>query len=78
MKWFGGAILQLDGVNMDTFMQAINEAIHPNTLFFNSISLEPPHSIDELFQCANRYAMLEDDIKVPSQRISQVSQHEHN
>lgn len=49
MKWFGETILQLDGVSMDIVMQAINEVIHPNTPFFNSISLEPSHSIDELF-----------------------------
>lgn len=33
MKRFGGAILQLDGVSMDTVMQAIKEAIYPNTIF---------------------------------------------
>lgn len=66
MKWFGEAILQLDGLSMDIVMQAINEAIHPNTPFFNSISLEPSHSIDELFQRVNCYAMLENDLKVTS------------
>lgn len=66
MKWFGEAILQLDGVSVDIVMQAINEAIHPNTPFFNSISLKPSHSIDELFQRVNYYAMLENDPKASS------------
>lgn len=73
IKRFGGAILQLNGVSMDTVMWVIKEAIHLNAPFFNSISLEPPHLIDELFQYANCYAMLEDDLKAASQRISRVS-----
>ena len=42
MKRFGVAILQLNEVSMDTVIQAIKEAIFPNTHFLNSISLDPP------------------------------------
>ena len=58
MKRFGVAILQLNEVSMDTVIQAIKEAIFPNTHFFNSISLDPPLSIEEFFQRANKYSML--------------------
>ena len=34
---------------MDIMMHAIKESIFPNTLFFNSISLDPLMTIDELF-----------------------------
>ena len=40
----------------------IKQAIHPNTKFFDSLSLYPLATVDELFQIGNQYAMLEDDI----------------
>ena len=55
MKCFGVVILQLDIVILDIVLQAIC----PNTQFFDSLSLHPPTSIDELFQRGNQYAMLE-------------------
>lgn len=69
MKRFGGAILQLDEVSMDTIMQAI----FPNTPFFNSISLKPPVSMDELFQIANKYSILKDDLRVATHRALSVA-----
>ena len=62
MKCFGAAILQLDSVSLDTVLQTMKQAILPNTQFFDSLSLHPPMTIDELFQRGNQYAMLEDDI----------------
>ena len=62
MKRFGAALLQLDFVSSNTALQAIKQAIRPNTQFFNSLSFQPPTSIDELFKRGNQYAMLEDDV----------------
>ena len=42
MKCFGVAILQLDISSMDIVMQVVKPAIHPNTEFFNSLSLHLP------------------------------------
>ena len=50
MKPFGVALQQLEAVNSDTALQAVKQVIHPNTQFFDSLSLHPPSSIDELFQ----------------------------
>ena len=69
MKSFGVALLQLDTVSSDTGLQAAKQAIRPNTQFFNSLSLHPPASIDELFQIANQYAMLEDDVVAATKRM---------
>lgn len=49
---------------MDTVMQAI----FPNTPFSHSISLNPLGFIDELFQRANKYSMLEDDLRVATKQ----------
>ena len=39
MKRFGSALLQLDSVRSDTTLQAVKQAIRPNTQFFDSLSL---------------------------------------
>ena len=54
MKHFGAAILQLEVVIPDTILQAVKQAIRPNTQFFDSLSLHPPTTIDELFQMGNQ------------------------
>ena len=50
MKCFGAAILQLNVVSTAMVMQAVKQAICPNTQFFNSLSLHPPAIVNELFQ----------------------------
>ena len=65
MKNFGGVIyiLLLEQVSIDIVKQAIKEVILSNSQFFTSISLKPPESVDDLFQCANnQYAILKDDL----------------
>ena len=62
MKCVGEPIHQLDVVSPDTVLQAVKLVIHPNTQFFDSLSLHPPTTIDKVFQRGNQYAMLEDDI----------------
>ena len=68
MKQFGLSLLQLDSVSSDTALQAVKQAIHPNMQFFDSFSLQPPASIDELFQRGNQYAMLGDDVSAATKR----------
>ena len=50
IKHFGAANLQLEAVSLDTILQAVKQAICPNTQFFDSLLLHPPETIDELFQ----------------------------
>ena len=53
MKLFGVAILQLDVVSPDTVLHVVKQAIRYNTQFFDSLSLYPPITIDDLFQRGN-------------------------
>ena len=68
MKQFRVTLLQLDFVSTDTALQAVKQVNRPNTQFFDSLSLQPLTSIDELFQRGNQYAMLEDDIVVATKQ----------
>ena len=49
MKRFRVAILQLYTMSKDTVMQAIKQAIFPNSQFIDSLSLHLLTTIDELF-----------------------------
>ena len=62
MKRFGATILQLEVVSLNIFLQAVKQAIRPNTQFFDSLSLHLPTTIDKLFLRENHHTMLEDDI----------------
>ena len=64
MKHFEVAILQLDVVSLDMILQAVKQVIRLNTQFFDSLSLHPPTTVDELFQRGNQYTMLEDDVAI--------------
>ena len=70
MKCFRAALLQLDSVSSDTTLQAVKQAIRLNTQFFDSLSLQPSASIDELFQRGNQYAMLKDDVMAATKRMA--------
>ena len=73
MKHCGVAILQLDAVSPDTILQAMKQAIRHNTQFFDSLSLHPLATVDELFQRGNQCAMLEDDIVAATKRTIAIT-----
>ena len=68
MKHFGVAILQLDTVIPNTVLQSIKLVIRPNTQFFDSLSLHPLTSINELFKRGNQYDMLKDEVSVTTKQ----------
>ena len=49
MKRFEAVILQLYAVSPDKVLQVVKQAICSNTKFFDSLSLHPPTTVDELF-----------------------------
>ena len=55
-------------MSLDTALYAVKQAILPSTKFFDFVSLQPPTSIDELFQRGNQYVMLKDDVKIATKR----------
>ena len=68
-KSFKSAILQLEEVSTNTVLQAVKQAIRPNTQSFDSLSLHPSTIVDELFQRSYWYAMLQDDMIATTKRI---------
>ena len=69
VKRFGQAVLQVKLYNMDAVLQIFKRSICLGTLFFESLAKKPPTTMDDLFQCANKYSMLEDDIRAATQQV---------
>nr|CAN84034.1 hypothetical protein VITISV_016994 [Vitis vinifera] len=52
------------------FGQAIfKRSICPSTPFFESLAKKPPTTMDDLFRRANKYSMLEDDVRAATQQV---------
>ena len=49
---------------MDVIMQIFKRNICPGTPFFESLAKKPLVIMDKLFRWANKYSMLEDDVRV--------------
>ncbi|KAL6334887.1 hypothetical protein AAG906_023692 [Vitis piasezkii] len=56
VKRFGQAVLQ--------------RSICPGTPFFESLAKKPPTTMDDLFRRANKYSMLEDDVRLPKKAFA--------
>ena len=63
MKRFGQAVLQVEAYSMDVVLQIFKRSICPDTPFFESLTKKPPTIMDNLFQRASKYSMLEDDVR---------------
>ncbi|KAJ9676035.1 hypothetical protein PVL29_024834 [Vitis rotundifolia] len=63
VRRFGQAVLQVEACSMDAILQIFKRSICPGTLFFESLAKKPPTTMDDLFRRANKYSMLEDDVR---------------
>ena len=45
---------------MDAVLQNFRKSFLPSTLFFHSLSLDPPATMEELYRRVDRYSTLED------------------
>ena len=63
VKRFGQAVLQIEVCSMDAVLQIFKRSICPGTPFFESLAKKPPTTMDDLFRRANKYSMLEDDVR---------------
>ena len=61
---FGQAVQQIDSYSMDAVLQNFRRSFGPTTPFFQSLSLDPPATMEELYRRANKYSTLEDNIRV--------------
>ena len=69
MKRFGQAVLQVKAYNMDVVLQIFKRSICPDTSFLESLAKKPFTTMDDLFRRANKYSMLEDDVRAATQQI---------
>ncbi|RVW67553.1 hypothetical protein CK203_062355 [Vitis vinifera] len=69
VKRFGQAVLQIEACSMDAVLQIFKRSICPGTPFFESLAKKPPTTMDDLFRRANKYSMLEDDVRVATQQV---------
>ena len=54
---------------MDAVLQIFKRGICPSTPFFESLAKKPPTTMDDLFRRANKYSMLEDDVRAATQQV---------
>ncbi|XP_034711354.1 uncharacterized protein LOC117933890 [Vitis riparia] len=54
---------------MDAVLQIFKRSICPGTTFFESLAKKPPATMDDLFLRANKYSMLEDDVRAATQQV---------
>ena len=69
VKRFGQAVLQVEAYNMDAVLQNFKCSICLGTLFFESLAKKPSTTMDDLFWRANKYSMLEYDVRAATQQI---------
>ncbi|RVW96454.1 hypothetical protein CK203_029620 [Vitis vinifera] len=54
---------------MDVVLQIFKRSICPGTPFFESLAKKHPTTMDDLFRRANKYSMLEDDVRAATQQV---------
>ena len=71
---FGQAVQQIDIYSMDAVLQNFRRSFGPTIPFFQSLSLDPPAAMEELYQRANKFSTLEDNIRAASQTVMITTQ----
>ena len=66
---FGQTVQQIDIYSMDAVLQNFRRSFGPTTQFFQSLSLDPPATMEELYRWANKFSTLEDNIRAASQIV---------
>ena len=54
---------------MDAILQNFRRSFGPSTPFFQSLALDPPGIMEELYRRDDKYSMLEDNIRVAAQTV---------
>ena len=69
VKRFGQVVLQVEAYSMDVVLQIFKRSICLGTPFFESLTKKSPTTMDDLFRGANKYSMLEDDVRAATQQV---------
>ena len=73
---FWQAVQQIDVYSMDAVLQNFKRSFGPTTPFFQSLSLDQPVTMEELYRRADKFYTLEDNIWVASQTVMITAQHD--
>ena len=71
---FRQAVQQIDVYSMDVVLQNFRRSFGSTISFFQSLSLDPPATIEELYRRADKFYTLEDNIRDASQTIMIIAQ----
>ena len=71
---FGQAIQQIESYSMDVVLQNFRRSFRPSTPFFQSLSLDPLATNEELYRRVNWYSLLEDNIHAVTQTVMITNQ----
>ena len=71
---FGQAVQPIDVYSMDVVLQNFRRSFGPTTPFFQSLSLDSPSTMEELYRRADKFSTLEDNIRAASQTIMITAQ----
>ena len=71
---FGQAVQQIDIYSMDAVLQNFRRSFGPTTPFFQSLSLDPPATMEELYRQADKFSTLKDNVQASSQTIMITTQ----
>ena len=66
---FGQAIQQVVVYNMNAILHNSRKSFAPSTMFFHSLSLDPPTIMEELYRREDRYSTLADNIRAATQTV---------
>ena len=59
---------------MGAVLQNLRRSFGPSSPFFQSLSLDPPAMMEELYRRVDRYSILEDNIRAVTQTVMITSQ----
>ena len=66
---FGQSVQQIDSYSIDAVLQNFRRSFGPTTPFFQSLSLDPPTTMEELYRRTEKYSTLENNIRATSQTV---------
>ena len=71
---FGQAVQKIDMYSMDAVLQNFRRSFGPTTPYFQSLSLDPPVTMEELYRWADKFSTLEDNVLAASQTVMITTQ----
>ena len=69
IRRFGQDVQQIESYSMDATLQNFRRSFGLSTPFFRSLSLDPLMTMKEFYRQADRYSMLQDNIRVATQTV---------